>query len=286
VTDVQSLTLEAGDGTPLPITELAAPDAFAGLLFLPALGVRAELYREFAGQLAQAGVCCWLLEQRGHGDSPLRASSTHRWRFDDLIDQDIAAAVRALRERIGDVPLVLGGHSLGGHLATVFAGRQPRAIDALLHVACGFPYHADYAARQAKMVLRLCRLIPLFNAFPGYYPGHRIGFGGRESLGMMSNWCEWARSGSFNFGPHHDVAEQIGRFSGAVLSIDLDGDSLVTRASLDRGLSALTAATITRVTLGAAEQGDYRGHATWAKAPEGVVAATRTWLQDALGVRR
>jgi len=274
--------LEASDGARVPLRCHHAETPGAALLFLPALGVRAAIYDGFASQLATAGVECWVMEQRGHGDSPLRASSRHRWRFADILDRDLPPALDALRSRCSGLPLLLGGHSLGGHFATIHAGRDPQGLDGILHVACGFPYHGDYPKKQASMVRWLCRLIPMFNFYPGYYPGRLLGCGERESLGLMHNWSEWAMSGSFDFDGQRGVAEAAGRFTGPVLAIALDEDDLVTEASLQRAISPLAGAKISRCTLGAAEQGEFRGHTTWTRASDGVVDRVRSWIHDSV----
>jgi predicted alpha/beta hydrolase len=274
----QVITPVASDGVGVPLQRFAAAQPRAALLLLPALGVRARLYRHYAAGLAAQGVSCWVMEQRGHGDSPLRASGRQRWRFADILDRDIPLAIDSLREHEGNLPLILGGHSLGGHFATITAGRCPEALQGLLHIACGFPYHGDYPGRQGRMVRWLCRLIPMFNFYPGYYPGRLVGFGERESLGLMHNWSEWARSGSFDFDGRRGVAAAVAQFRGPALSITLDADPLVTPAALERARSPLVNAQLTLRTLGEAEQGQYRDHASWTMAPAGVIAATVDWI--------
>ena len=277
--DIELRFVKSTDGVEVPLRYAGSPNPRWALLFMPALGIRASLYDRFAVDLANNGVACLVLEQRGHGDSPLRASRAVNWSFDDQLEQDIPAAVAELRSLTGRLPLVVGGHSIGGHFATVLAGRQPTLMDGLLHVACGFPYHRDYPGRQGALLRRLLGLLPLLAVVPGYYPGQRLGFGGRESLRFMRDWATWARSGSFDFADRTGVAEAVAAYRGPVLSITLDADRFVTDKSHRRALSPLVNADVEEVVLTEAEQGKHRGHASWAKEPRGVTTATLAWLR-------
>ncbi|WP_245650049.1 alpha/beta hydrolase family protein [Millisia brevis] len=56
------------------------------------------------------------------------------------VDRDgIRAAAAALRERLPDVPLAIGGHSYGGRQASMVAAEDPAGLDAL--ILTSYPLH-------------------------------------------------------------------------------------------------------------------------------------------------
>jgi len=262
----------------IPLTWFPANRARTALLLLPALGIQARLYYKLAQGLAVRGCSVCLMEQRGHGRSALRPGYRSNYNLGDILDQDMPAAMDWLATLSPGLPLLLGGHSLGGHLSTLYTGRHAAQLAGVIHLACAFPYHGSYDAKQARRVKTLYRLMPLFALFPGYFPGDRMGFGGRESLGLMRQWCEWARTGSFDFGGHVGLAKQVAAFDGPVISIAFERDNFASEAAITRALSPFVNARITRQVLGAAEQDDFLGHVAWAKEPSGVIAALDVWL--------
>lgn len=74
------------------------------------------------------------------------------------------AALGVLEEAIGsvgaDTPVVLAGHSLGGYVATSFAGRDPERLDALVLIgACADPARHPLLARSYSGFARLLPVI-------------------------------------------------------------------------------------------------------------------------------
>ncbi len=251
----------------------------AALLLLPALGIQAKLYLKLAQQLAVVGISVLVMEQRGHGLSTPPPSRRNSHSLNDFLDRDIPSLLDWLAQKEPAAPLLLGGHSLGGHLATIYTGRHPQQLAGVVHLACSFPYFRDYSGKQSAMIRLICGLMPVFDFLPGYFPGNLVGFGGRESLPMMRQWRQWASSGSFDFDDHKGLAENVASFSGPMLSIAFDKDDFASLAGIDRACSPFVNAAVTRLTLGEKEQGEYLGHTRWARSPAGVVAAIQRWVE-------
>ncbi len=277
---METISVTASDNKTIPAYWAPAEKPLAAMLVLPALGIQAKLYRKLAQQLSATGVSTLVMEQRGHGLStpPPSRSDTHC--LDDFLQRDIPALLDWLSAQESGVPLLLAGHSLGGHLATLYSGMHPQQIAGVVHLACAFPYFRDYPGKQGNMIRLICTLMPAFSAFPGYYPGHRVGFGGRESAAMMRQWCQWASTGSFDFGDHKGLAENVADFCGPVISIAFEKDEFASSAAIDRASSPFINAQLTRITLGGKEQGEHLGHTRWARSPEGVVRAVRQWIAE------
>jgi len=276
---VSNETIIAEDGTVIPLTWFHAASPRAVFVFLPALGIQSKLYCRLAGALADRGITTCLMEQRGHGASNVRIRRGTRFGIADFVDKDIPAILDEVESRVPGLPVILAGHSLGGHLSTIYAGMQPERIRGIAHIACGFPYHRDFPGSRGRLIKTLCFIIPLAGAIAGFFPGKQIGFGGRESIKLMQDWRGWATTGCFDFDGRIGVGQAVSRFTGPVLSVSLEKDEFSSATAVDRALSPFTRADVTRVVLGEAEQGSYLGHFAWAREPAGVVDTLAAWIE-------
>jgi len=66
----------------------------------------------------------------------------------DVAVAAVVAAVDAARERADGVPLVLGGHSFGGRMASLAASRHALPVAALIF--CSFPLHRPGAVERTR----------------------------------------------------------------------------------------------------------------------------------------
>jgi predicted alpha/beta hydrolase len=276
--------LEAEDGTVVPVQVYHAEGkARATFLMLPALGIAAKFYRRLAEGLAAADIDVILFEQRGHGESPYRAARGQRFGYTDFLETDIRTALDFARGLAGDRPLYMGGHSLGGHLSSITAGRDGEDIKGVIHLACGFPYTRLYSRKAASKISTLCLLIPVMTFLFGYFPGNRLGFGGREYARLMRDWRDWALHGTYDYGHVTGVEDEIAAYRGRVLSIAFEKDFFASDLAVEYSHSRFRSADVTTMKLGEAEQGEYLGHFDWARKPDGAVAAIADWIDQATG---
>jgi predicted alpha/beta hydrolase len=252
----------------------------AALILLPALGIRAKFYTALAQGLAKGGVLVVVLEQRGNGESAYRPGDGSRFDLKDYLHRDLDAALRWLKAKPYDGPLYIGGHSLGGHVASMAAAEKPARFAGVIHFACGFPYAGDYRPPASFFIRFLIALIPLMTYIIGYFPGSRLGLGGREYRGLMMDWCQWARSGSYNIKGFEKTEEGLAAYRGRVLSLAFEQDTLASAKSIDRSCAVYKSAHVSKRKLGAAEQGAYLGHINWGKKPDGAVATVLDWLKQ------
>ncbi|WP_417461018.1 alpha/beta fold hydrolase [Kordiimonas sp.] len=251
----------------------------ATLLMLPALGIAARFYRRLAAGLAAQGIQTIVFEQRGHGESPYRAKRGAKFGFDAFLEEDIPAALAFAKQLAENTPLYLGGHSLGGHFSSIIAGRHPDGIEGVVQIACGFPYHGLYAGPPAKKIRTLCRLLPPVCFLLGYFPGQKIGFGGREYRQLMLDWRDWALGGRYDYGKHTNIEGEIALFGGRVLSISFEKDFFASDEATEYSRTRLKGADQTALKLGRLEQGEHLGHFDWARKPDGVVETVSEWLK-------
>ena len=161
----------------------------AALLWLPALGVAARHYEPFADALAAHGIAVLLHEWRGNGSSNLRASRQVDWGYRQILALDLPASQAALQATLPGVPLLLGGHSLGGQLACCHAGQQADRFAGLWLVATGTPWWRSFPAPLRYALALVYRFLPWLARRNGTLPGRRVGFGGNEARGLIADWA-------------------------------------------------------------------------------------------------
>jgi pimeloyl-ACP methyl ester carboxylesterase len=100
------------------------------LLLLHGFGNEAHIWDDFAPAVAPHYRTV-ALDHRGHGDSAW-AADVSGYDLEQMVDD-----VEAVTEALGIERLVLVGHSLGGRVSTLFAGRHPERIAGLVLVDIG-----------------------------------------------------------------------------------------------------------------------------------------------------
>jgi pimeloyl-ACP methyl ester carboxylesterase len=106
-----------------------------------------------AAHLAAAGFDGFSLDLRGHGGS--RRGPTSRWTLDTYLEQDLPAALDAIRAATGSAEVLYVGHSQGAILGMAACALYPERIRAL--VALSGPAHFD-AQPRLRALLALRRL--------------------------------------------------------------------------------------------------------------------------------
>lgn len=255
------LARASGEGADAPV-----------VLIAPAMGMRTHYYRDLVAALAAAGVHAAVAEQRGHEASGgRRPGRDYDYGYAELVE-DLAEAAQAVRRELPQAPLVILGHSLGGQIATAYAGAGHPRPDGLVLMAASTPYWPHWGPR-----LRVVgHLLPAIARVLGHYPGGRLGFAGRESRTLMRDWGRLARDGRLPVGEEGLAALRL-----PVLAVSIEGDELGVPAAVDALAAKLPAASLTRLHLDV----DGVDHFRWAKRPDVVVPLIVDWLR-ATGLSR
>ncbi|HSG62093.1 MAG TPA: alpha/beta fold hydrolase [Pseudomonadales bacterium] len=228
------------------------------IFWIPALGTPARFYRHMAQALIDNNVAVSVMELRGHGESTSIPGRHCDFGIDDLLD-DARRSLAAIMANFPDRQVIVGGHSLGGHLAMLLAAvmSEPKRV---LVVAHGMPYWRFYRGWLRTKILLLAAMINVLTPLLGYFPGHRIGFAGRESRQLMRDWCRWALRGQYD--AHY--TQPLASFKGQFLAVDIDGDQITPTYVACKTESYLPSAKHSRTQLSLPHNAVNHHHA-WAK---------------------
>lgn len=270
-----TIPLQAGDGHRWELAGSVPPQPRASLLWLPALGTGARHYRPFAEALAARGVAAYLHEWRGAGSSSLRAGRRCDWGWRELLELDIPASLAALRTRHPGLPVIIGGHSLGGQLACCSVGLAPGSAGQIWLVGSGAPWWRAFPHPHRLALPLAYRFLPWLAERRGALPGRRIGFGGNEARGLMRDWSRVALTGTYAArGLDADLEAAMAGVRVPVRAAVLAQDWFAPGSSLRFLLSKLPDAPTDVVTFDDAMLGAPADHFAWMKHPE----ALADWL--------
>lgn len=271
------LPVVAGDGHASQLRLFGAAPGAPGIFWLPALGVPASKYDGFARALAAEGVACAVHEWRGNGSSSLRARRGSDWGYRELLQHDLPASVAALQ---GGSRWYFGGHSLGGQLAAMAAARQPHRSAGLALVATGVPHAAAFGGRQRLGVGMFARVLPALTRLAGYYPGHRLGFAGREAGQLMRDWAATVNTGRYGRYGHRDELEAaLAALAQPVLGVRMVHDWLVPPASMQALLDKLGSGPKTVELFDDSRLGARADHFRWMRQPQALAACIAGWIR-------
>jgi predicted alpha/beta hydrolase len=196
-----------------------------------AMGVPRAFYGGFADYLAEGGLAVLRFDYRGIGGSlrtPLREceASMHDWG-----EQDLAGALRFLRERHPGTPLLLVGHSAGGQLFGLVP--EPNQVRAVLAVGAQSGYWGNWrGAGRLRMLFYWTVLFPALTRTLGYLPLPRLTGGGENvPRGVALEWATWGRDPGYvlSYARHKDQARGYASYSGRLRAYAFADDSYAPR---------------------------------------------------------
>jgi predicted alpha/beta hydrolase len=199
-----------------------------------AMGVPRGFYGAFADYLADSGLAVLRFDYRGIGGSlrgPLRASDAtmHAWG-----EQDLAGALRFLRERHAGAPLLLVGHSAGGQLFGLVP--EPNQVRAVLTVGAQSGYWGNWSGLgRLQMLFYWTVLFPALSRALGYLPLRRLTGGGENvPAGVALEWSSWGRHPDYvlSHARDRDGARGYASFTGRLRAYALADDRYAPRATV------------------------------------------------------
>lgn len=207
--DPEEHPLIAADGVSLAGRIFAPSAATRGAaLVAPAMAVPQTFYEPFTCWLAEQGVLALTFDPRGIGRSRRGRLRDERADLLTWAELDCGAALRALAERAGSLPLTWIGHSLGGQILPFVPGRERAAK--VVTVACGSGYWRDNVPRYRHRVWLLWWVLaPLSLALLGWYPGRRLRMLGDLPPAAMAQWRRWCLHPEYAVGVEGERARAL-----------------------------------------------------------------------------
>lgn len=128
--------------------------------------------------LAARGFRTVAFDFRGHGDS----ARTRHWGYDDLVRVDLPAVVECARARGDGKPVIVLGHSLGGHVALAAQGTKRIAVDAIVAVAANvWVRELERSRLRWGAKVGIARALAFAATRGGGIPARRLGIGSDDA---------------------------------------------------------------------------------------------------------
>lgn len=265
-----------GIGSDLMLHEPAEASG-AVLLWLPGMGMPARQYKLLAEALAVRGMGTALHEWRGIGSSSVRASRHEDWGYRELLTRDLPAAIKACRLACPEARVLIGGHSLGGQLACLFAALHPADVDGVVVVASGVPYWRCFRAFGGPLRAAVA-LMDWTARLKGHYPGRRVGFAGNEARGVIADWTRSARTGNYAArGLDEDLEAALATLTLPLLTLRMQDDRLAPESSLRYLLAKMPHAPSEMHVIDADMLGARADHFAWIESPSALAERIVSW---------
>ncbi|KAA1182072.1 alpha/beta fold hydrolase [Photorhabdus heterorhabditis] len=166
------------------------------IVLLPAIGVEIRKYEILIQQLVKEDFQVVTSDMPGYGDNQPKPSRKDDYNYSDLLRDYLPAILdKAVELNAKEIPIVFG-HSLGGHIATLFACSTNRPFS-LFCVATGNVWYKNWQGMGQIQIITAAVIFRILTALYGYLPGKKIGFGIREAKGLMRDWSKTACTGNY-----------------------------------------------------------------------------------------
>ena len=278
----ESITITATDGHKFGAS-LYISDASKAqvLVFYAALGTPSKVYSAFATAMAENGITVCTPDWRGIGSSSIRASRKTDFGYRHLIELDAPKLIAALQTRFPGAQIWLGGHSLGGQLSALIAAANSESIHGLLPIASGSVFLSCFPPKAQRQIRTIGMITKSIAPLLGCFPGNRIGFGGREAVGVMRDWYRVAGTGRYEpRGSDTDYEKALGELKLPVLSLNFSTDAFAPAAAADYLLAKLSACKCEKWFWTEADTGGIGfDHYSWLKNAPVVVPKLAAWVR-------
>lgn len=268
------LPVAAADGHRTMLQARVPDSPRATLLWLPGMGIAARHFLAFADALAERGIAAFVHDWRGIGSSSVRAGRHSDWGYREVLTQDLPACEAAIADALPDLPRIVGGHSLGGQLASCRLALAPGSASQLWLVASGVPYWRAFPPRNAWWLPTAYQAMRSLAILCGKLPGRRIGFGGEEARSLIRDWTMSGLTGRYAAaGLDADLEDALARVDVPIRAVTMRHDWLAPDSSLRALLAKMPQARAYVAGLDEATPGVPADHYAWMKQPLATVDA-------------
>ena len=252
------------------------------LMLFPAMGVEAGYYQPFAEAVAEGGYIVVTADIRGNGLSSVRPSRNENFGYREIVEVDYLGIFEAVYERFPSQKKFVMGHSLGGQMACLFLSRYNFKVDGLILIAsCS----VSYKGWQGLGRLQVFTVVHAFDALVrllGYFPGDRIGFGGRGAKNTLLDWCRQGRSGKYRpRGSGFDYEAAMEKLQLQLLAITIEDDWYAPYAAMQLLYKKLNPnSPVEHITYTKEEANNPKlSHFNWGRKPGPLVKKIISWMK-------
>ena len=279
---MQTLSILTNDGARSEAALCEPVQNASDILFLclPAMGVKAAYYQPLADALTERGHTVMLCDLRGQGTSDRKAPLA-KFGYREMIEQDIPAYINAAKENCPDKDIVLLGHSLGGHLSLLYTAAHPEEVKGIALIASGSVYFRVYPFPQNLKIWFATQSAILISTLFGYFPGHKIGFGGQQPKTVISDWARQGRTGKFvPKGSNFDYESAMAKITHPVFALSIEGDDFAPHSATDHLVGKLKSAALTRIEYQPSDLIKPKiNHFRWVKHSEEIIGSLGDWVE-------
>ncbi len=244
------------------------------------MGVKAKFYHPLAENLAKAKVMAITADLRGIGLSSIRPSAQTDFGYLELIE-DLKIITDAVKSSFPNRPVYFLGHSLGGQAASLAMAKYPNLAKGLILAAANSVFYKGWSGRQRYLTLMAVSLFPLISKVVGYFPGHKIGFGGKGAKTVMIDWGYVGKNGKYKLqGDAFDYEAALKKMTTPILAIYMEGDWMSPKKAMAYLYEKFnTAAPVSHFTLTTESVGKKLNHFNWVKNSDSLVEEIINWLK-------
>jgi predicted alpha/beta hydrolase len=269
-----------GAGSSISLFRSRQEDALVVLVIFPAMGVKGSYYKNAAQHFAAHHLHVVTIDHRGHGTSSVKPSRTSNFGYRDQVEVEYPLILEQVKLLFPNCKLVIMGHSLGGQMGSMFISRYQHLADGIILNASCSPYYKGWGVGAGFGLWLFARFIRMVTALLGYYPGNRIGFGGREAAGIMRDWCYTVATGKFaahGSGFNYETAMHLS--AKPVLGITYEGDTSAPPEALNFLLNKFKASKVQFSHILPQANEKKFNHYSWAKKPSICDGVINEWLK-------
>jgi predicted alpha/beta hydrolase len=253
------------------------------VIVFPALAAPAHAYVRMAHFLAdKGGYRVILADPRGIGNSRPLPSRQVDYGITAHLDCDWPAIVGWARRRYPFGPVVLLGHSLGGQLCALYAGKYSGQVQAVVLLNACFVHYRNWPLPYAPMLWGIFVCYWAVARLLGYLPGTRLGLKHPASKLVIQDWARWGLSGIYTSTNGENLEPYLARVAQPVLSISFSDDRFYgPKKAVDDFTRRLQRSRLTRWHLSPGELGTSRlGHFYHLKTGQRLWEQIHGWIKD------
>jgi predicted alpha/beta hydrolase len=249
----------------------------AVVVIFPAMGVKGHYYRHYAETLAKEGIHVATIDHRGHGQSSVRPSRRVNFGYKEQVEIEYPLLVKAIKQHLNVNTVIVMGHSLGGQMGSMFVSRYPQLVNGfILNASCSVYYKGW--GKAGIGVWLFAQASNLLAKIKGNYPGSRIGFGGLEARGVISDWAHTSRTNSLAaHGSDYDYDKAIAESTLPILALSYQGDSSAPPLALNYLLEKFTKAPIETHHVRSSQK--KYNHYSWVREPQTNIPVVKEWAK-------